>query len=148
MMRAARNSVFAAMCGLVFAISSAAASQQVRFEGNLKGANEIPAVQSPASGSVVATFDPTTRVLEWTITYSGLSDPPFAMHFHGPADATRNAGVALPIMGDLKSPVKGSASLTESQVADLIAGLWYLNIHTQAEPSGELRAQVTAKSAR
>jgi hypothetical protein len=51
-------------------------------------------------------------------------------------------------MGDLKSPVKGSASLTESQVADLIAGLWYLNIHTQAEPSGELRAQVTAKSAR
>ena len=51
-----------------------------------------------------------TNVLTWTVTYSGLSGPAIAGHFHGPAIAGANAGVALPLMGDLTSPIKGSAT--------------------------------------
>jgi hypothetical protein len=133
-----------AALALVIAVWLEVGSQPVQFKGDLKGTNEVPPVQSPGRGSVVATFDLATHTLTWTITYSGLYAPPFAMHFHGPADATRNAGIVLPIAGDVTSPVTGSAILTESQAADLMAGLWYLNLHTPVQPSGELRAQVTA----
>jgi hypothetical protein len=118
-------------------------AQQVQLTGEAKGSNEVPPLQSAASGSAVASYDPATRTLSWTITYSGLSTRPTAMHFHGPADSTRNAGIALLIPGNLDSPIMGSAVLSESQAADLLAGRWYLNIHTAAHPAGELRAQMT-----
>jgi hypothetical protein len=131
---------------LVFATAFLAAPQAyteaVKLRGDLKGVNEVPPVQSPASGSIVATFDLATKTLRWTITYSGLSALPEAIHFHGPADVTRNAGIVLPITESLKSPIIGSAVLTESQTADLLAGRWYLNVHTTSHPAGELRAQV------
>jgi len=66
-----------------------------------------------------------------------------AAYFHGPADADKTADIAVPITGDLKSPVKGSATLTDAQAADLLAGRYYLNIHTAAHRPGEVRGQVT-----
>jgi len=39
----------------------------------------------------------------------------------------------------------GTAVLTDAQIADLTAGKWYANIHTQANPGGEIRGQVVAK---
>jgi hypothetical protein len=127
----------------VLAGASEIQAQQVRLTGEAKGSNEVPPLQSLASGKAVATYDPATRTLSWTITYSGFSTRPTAMHFHGPADSTRNAGIAVLIPGNLDSPINGSAVLTESQAADLLAGRWYLNIHTAAHPAGELRAQMT-----
>ena len=41
------------------------------------------------------------------------------------------------------SPVEGSATLTDAQAADLAAGRYYINIHTAANPGGEIRGQVT-----
>jgi hypothetical protein len=46
------------------------------------------------------------------------------------------------------SIVGGEATLTPEQVADLLAGKWYANIHTQANPGGEIRGQVTRVRAR
>jgi hypothetical protein len=40
------------------------------------------------------------------------------------------------------SPVKGSATLSEAQAADLMAGKYYFNVHTAANPGGEIRGQV------
>jgi hypothetical protein len=127
----------------VLAHPSEVQAQQVQLTGEAKGSNEVPPLQSPASGKAVATYDPATRTLSWTITYSGLLTRPTAIHFHGPADSTRNAGIALLIGGNLDSPIKGSAVLTESQAADLLSSRWYLNIHTATHPAGELRAQMT-----
>ena len=62
--------------------------------------------------------------------------------FHGPALACANAGVAVP----LKDPASGSkdtVALTDAQIADLEAGKWYVNVHTAANPGGEIRGQVT-----
>jgi hypothetical protein len=39
--------------------------------------------------------------------------------------------------------VQGSATLTDAQAADLLAGRYYINIHTAATPAGEIRGQVT-----
>src|SRR5712671_6844520 len=77
------------------------------------------------------------------ITYSGLSGTPTAAHFHGPAQPGANAGVAVPIPNVATSPAQGSATLTDAQAADLLAGRYYINIHTAANPAGEIRGQVT-----
>jgi CHRD domain len=71
-------------------------------------------------------YDTTSKNLTWTITYSGLTGDATAAHFHGPADTDKTAGIAVPITGDLKRPVKGSATLTDAQAADLLAGRYYL----------------------
>ena len=55
-----------------------------------------------------------------------------------------NAGVAIPFKGKLKSPIKGSAVLTDAQAADLMAGKDYVNVHTAANKDGEIRGQVEA----
>ncbi len=109
---------------------------------SLFGANEVPPVSGNANGMVETSLNKQTNVLTWTVTYSGLSGPATAGHFHGPALVGTSAGVALPLIGDLTSPIKGSATLTSVQSADLMAGLWYMNLHTAANPNGEIRGQL------
>lgn len=82
-------------------------------------------------------------MLSWIGIYSGLSDPATGAHFHGPAAVGQNAGVAVPITACLASPSKGEATLTDSQLAELMAGQWYLNLHTAAHAPGEIRGQIT-----
>ncbi len=65
-----------------------------------------------------------------------------AAHFHAPAEAGTNAGVAIPITMT-PSPLKGSATLTDEQAAALTSGKMYVNVHTDAHKGGEIRAQLT-----
>lgn len=106
----------------------------------LTAANEVPPNASAGTGTAKVDLDGTT--LKWTVTYSGTTGPVTAGHFHGPAAAGANAGVVVPFPGPISSPITGSATLTPAQVADLKAGLWYVNLHTAANPGGELRGQV------
>ena len=108
----------------------------------LSGTSEVPPVMGGASGTMLAKLDTQSSVLTWTITYSGLSGPATAGHFHGPAIVGQNAGVALPLTGSLDSPVSGSAKLSAAQLADVIAGKWYINLHTATNPGGEIRGQL------
>jgi hypothetical protein len=112
----------------------------------LSGANEVPAVQSPGSGTAAITYNTDTRELRWEVQVQGLSAPPTAAHFHGPSAATENAPVVVPIAkaGD-QSPFKGSATLTPEQAAAFMAGSWYVNVHTSTHPPGEIRGQVVKR---
>ena len=134
--------VMAAVMGLGIC-GTALAADSTAFGAKLSGANEVPANASPGSGTLEASLDKQTSVLSWTVTYSGLTGPVKAGHFHGPAVAGANAAVALGFTGSVESPVKGSATLTAAQIEDLAAGKWYVNLHTAANPGGELRGQVT-----
>jgi hypothetical protein len=114
----------------------------IALSAKLSAANEVPANASTGSGMLEASFDKQTNVLTWTASYAGLTGPVKAGHFHGPAAAGANAGVALGFTGSVESPIKGSATLTAAQAADVMAGKWYVNLHTAANPGGEVRGQV------
>jgi hypothetical protein len=106
----------------------------------ITGAQEAPnPVSTNASGTFNGTFDTDTKVLTYTISYSGLT--PTAMHFHKGA-----VGVAGPVVipiSNAASPISGSTpALTAEQETDLLAGNWYVNIHSQAYPGGEIRGQL------
>ncbi|NPU63625.1 CHRD domain-containing protein [Bradyrhizobium sp. 83012] len=113
------------------------------YAATLDGASEVPPNNSKGTGSVKAKFDPSSKQLTWTIAYSGLTGPATAAHFHGPADAGMNAPPVVPIKSDLASPIEGSTTLTDAQVAELQNGRMYFNIHTAANKDGELRGQLT-----
>ena len=118
-------------------------SNTANFSGSMNAASEVPPNMTRGSGLAEATLNKDTNVLKYKITYTGLSGPATAAHFHGPAETGKNAGVAVPIPGAANSPVEGSATLTDAQAADLLAGKLYVNIHTAANPGGEIRGQVT-----
>lgn len=111
--------------------------------GDLRGANEVPPVATGGTGTANATYDRQSNILRWTVTYSGLTGPVTSAHFHGPAQPGANGGIAVPLVGSLVSPVTGAATLNAVQAADLMAGRWYVNLHTAAYPGGEIRGQVT-----
>jgi len=117
-------------------------SKTVSATNPMSGAQEVPPKAGAGSGTVKTTLDKDTRKLTWVVTYSGLSGPVTAGHFHGPAGSGQNAGVVVPFTGSMASPIEGSATLTEAQMADLLAGKWYANLHTAANPPGEIRGQV------
>jgi hypothetical protein len=118
------------------------AADIVALTGKLSGASEVPGNASAGTGTLEATLDTKTKVLKWKVDYAGLSGPAGAGHFHGPAPAGQNAGVALGFKGSAESPITGEATLTPEQVDALLNGQWYVNLHTKAYPGGEIRAQV------
>jgi hypothetical protein len=126
------------------ACGSMMASNTVTFGATLTGAAESPPVATQGNGTLTATLNKDTSELTWKIAYSGLTGPATAAHFHGPAPAGTNAGVALGFASSA-SPIEGKATLTAAQVADLTAGKWYANVHTAANKGGEIRGQVAAK---
>jgi hypothetical protein len=132
------------MAGLAFAAclaAGAALADTLALKADLKGSNEVPPNDSPASGSVTMTYDTASKKLAWKGNYTGLTGPATAAHFHGPAEPGKNAGVLVPIPGP-GPQFEGSADLSEAQASELIAGRLYVNIHTAAHPGGELRGQV------
>jgi len=114
-----------------------------KYKAVLDGKSEVPATTSTGSGTADIDYDPATKKLSWKLTYTGLTGPAKAAHFHGPAEVGKNAGVEVAIPGATSSPAEGSATLTEAQAADLVGGKLYVNVHTEANPGGELRGQVT-----
>jgi len=113
-----------------------------KMKATLSGAAEVPAITTAAKGTADIDYDAASKKLSWKLTYTGLSGPATAAHFHGPAGAADKAGVAVAIPNAGTSPVEGSATLTDAQAADLTAGKYYVNIHTAANPGGEIRGQV------
>jgi hypothetical protein len=120
---------------------STASAEAITLKADLKGSNEVPPNNSPASGEATATFNTETKALSWIIIFKDLTGPAVAAHFHGPGEPGKNAGIVLPFKS-AQSPIEGTAVLSDAQVADLIAGKWYTNIHTAANPGGELRGQM------
>jgi hypothetical protein len=137
------NKTMIATLALGAAIAFSGTAFADKMKATLDGKSEVPANASAGTGTADLDYDPASKKLSWKLTYSGLSGAATAAHFHGPAEAGKNAGVAVAIPNATSSPAEGSATLTDAQAADLMAGKYYVNIHTAANPGGEIRGQVT-----
>jgi hypothetical protein len=117
----------------------------VSFKVPLSGGQEVPPVFPAGAGIAELTYDPSTRVVTWSVAYSDLSGPATMAHFHGPAQPGKNAPVLVWLIkqgSPIESPINGKATLTPDQARQFEAGEWYINIHTQSHPEGEVRGQV------
>lgn len=126
--------------------SGPAAALVIQLTSSIDGAqaNMGNGTGSPGFGSATLTFDDQTNLLTWDGSYSGLVSNFFIAHFHGPAAPGMNAGVEVgfTVVGNQAGTFVGSATLSSGQAADLLAGLWYINIHSTTFTSGEIRGQV------
>lgn len=136
-----RRACAAFVVAAAFAATPASA-EMMSYKADLKGASEVPATTSQGTGTLAATYDTVTKKLTWKGALSGLSGNPTAAHFHGPAEPGKNAGVLVPAPGVTLGAFEGSATLTEEQAKALMAGQTYFNVHTAANPNGEVRGQV------
>jgi hypothetical protein len=122
----------------------------IPIQATLTGAGEVPPNNSPARGLMEGTFDTDTNTLTWTVTYSGLSSPPIAAHFHGPVSylgltPEENAPIQVGTPGNLASPFHGVAKIDNTQAKDLKDGRWYFNLHSKDFVAGEIRGPVVRR---
>ena len=126
----------------VVALSGGVAFGQALAPVTADGSQEVPSNNSTATGTAQLAYDASTMTLSWHITHDVAGAT--AAHFHGPAAPGVNAGVQVNV--GPASPNIGSQVLTAQQESDLLAGLWYLNIHSGTFPGGEIRAQLSGES--
>lgn len=116
----------------------------VRLNATLNG--EKAGTTSLGLGTAAMLLDTDTNLLSWTILFEGLSGSLTLAHFHGPAAPGNNAPPQVDIIANSTgafSPLVGSAALSDMQEEELLNNLWYINLHTAAFPTGEVRGQVT-----
>jgi CHRD domain len=138
-LRAALSGSLALACAVLLA--GPANAEVVNLKATMDAKSEVPPNSSPAHGTLTATYDTSSKKLSWKGNYSGLTGPATAAHFHS-GEAGKNGPVAVPITPPT-SPLEGSATLNDTQEADLLAGKFYVNVHTEANKGGEIRGQVT-----
>lgn len=140
-----KNLVKIIIVSLVLSAGAGAQAAIVVFNTIMDGdqANAGNGTGSLGSGAGTMTLDTDTGEFLWFIAWQDLTGTVSNAHFHGPAAPGTNGGVQVGI--DFSSnPTEGSASLSDQQISDLLAGLWYVNIHSTFAPGGEIRGQVLA----
>jgi hypothetical protein len=131
-----------AMAAALCLMSAQGGAATLSFHADMKPGSEVPPNTTSGSGTVDATYDPSTHTLDYTLVWSGLSGAATMAHFHGPAAVGKNAPVVVPLGMKPTSPLKGTKVLTDAQAKQLESGMWYANVHTAANPKGEIRGQV------
>jgi hypothetical protein len=126
------------------------------FSLPMSSAQEVPANASGASGTITGTYDRATRILNYTVSWTGLTGPVAAMHIHGIAEKGVNAGILQNIITSSNgittpgSRFGTAASFSASLFIDglvfkedlLLDDKYYINIHTATYPGGEIRGQL------
>jgi hypothetical protein len=111
----------------------------------LEGCQEVPPTATEAQGSAVLTYNTDTNVLGYDISFSGLSSAELFSHIHGFATRGTEAGILYDL--PTGSPKVGSVTLPEVQEPNLLAGQFYVNVHSASFPDGEIRGQIDALGA-
>jgi hypothetical protein len=155
----ALTAVIAGAGAVVACSSDPMAPQATMYVAQLSAAKEVPPVALGASGT--ATFTLTGKSLSYVVNVTGLSGNAAASHIHvGSAGA--NGGIVFPFTAaavksgqvasgtiDLTKPVSnGTSSISGDSLLTLLNnGLLYTNVHTAANPTGEIRGQITRSQA-
>lgn len=114
----------------------------------MTGAQEVPARETGAHGKVNVSYNKCDKMLTFTVKWTDLTGEPVGAHIHG----TAPKGVNAPVQYGFTSliPKTTSGTFTNSVMVDgiaikedsLLAGFYYLNIHTPKFPGGEIRGQI------
>ena len=130
-----RHTLFAAVAAVSLMVAGAASAQMSHYSAKLAGAAGVK-----GSGEVTAMLD--GKTFTYSATYKDLTGPVVAAHFHSAPTPGGNGPPVVPATAS-PSPIKGTATLTDAQITDLKAGKWYFNVHTAANPGGEIRGTLT-----
>lgn len=117
----------------------------------MSGSQDVPAVKSAAYGTMDVSYNKCDQMLKFTITWKNLTADPIGSHIHGPAAEGANAPVVYAFTDLI--PKTTSGTFTNSVKVDgmaikedsLLAGYYYINIHTPMHPGGEIRGQIQFK---
>lgn len=126
---------------LLAVLALAACAAPVTVQGPMNAGYEVPQTNSRGVGTAIATVYPSTGAMTFVVEYKDLTGPATAAHIHGPAAPGANAPVVIPATV-APNKITGGANLTAAQMADLMDGKYYFNIHTAANPGGEIRGQL------
>ncbi|MGA7325552.1 MAG: CHRD domain-containing protein [Rhodomicrobium sp.] len=132
------SGLFVLVFGVLVVFAASANAAIVTFKADLKGSNLVPPSNLSGTGYLTATLNTASNVLTWHVSVLRFSGRHAGIAFHGPANPNENAGPIL----SRGSPFAGSATLTNEQAADLIAGYWYAVIYTRPPRRSEIRGQV------
>ncbi|HEV8429629.1 MAG TPA: PQQ-dependent sugar dehydrogenase [Pyrinomonadaceae bacterium] len=127
--------------GAVYEIKS---KPSLLFVANLNGAQEVPPTISNASGTATLLLSPDEKTARVSLNFTGLSSPQTAAHIHGPAAPGVSGLVLFPLPNGQVSDWE--ISLLSGQAQDLKNGLWYVNVHSNNFPNGEIRGQFQSVS--
>jgi len=138
---------FSCLLGVVLFIPKESFDTIYTINVTLSGAQEVPPVASLGTGTLTGTYDDATNTLTFTIVFSGLLSPTNNAHFHAPAPPGVNAPVVIGFvpgfpLGVFSGAYSDTFMLTAGQESQLLCGLWYVNIHTNMFPGGEIRGQL------
>ena len=117
--------------------------------GSGNGAQVVPVVSTTATSNLTGSYNSSTNILQYNITWTGLATTANGVRFYGPGatgvNATGNSqfdlGITTPGMAGTAA---GSITLSAEQETDLINGNWYYTISNATYASGEVRGQVVA----
>jgi hypothetical protein len=111
----------------------------VTYNATLKGTSEVPANASAAIGLATLTYNPNTKLFTIVVTHDLVAVT--GGHIHKGATGI-NGEVVFPFLTTTSPITYTSVALTASQLSDLNAGLYYVNLHTASFPDGEIRGQI------
>src|SRR4030095_8001424 len=127
--------------GAVYEIKSKPSSL---FVATLDGAHEVPANDSPATGTATLLLSPDEKSARVSLHFSGLTSAQTDAHIHGPAAVGVTGPVLFPLPQGQVNDFE--ISLTPTQAQDLKNGLWYVNVHTSNFTNGEIRGQFASST--
>jgi len=119
----------------------------VRTNLPMEGAQEVPAKNTAANGSIDVSYNTLTKTLSYTVRWNSLTGNIVGFHIHGVATKGFNAGIIQNFSG-YSTAQTGTFSGTffvdgvVVKEEDLLRGAYYINIHTPTNPGGEIRAQI------
>ena len=139
MIRIQNSGVVAALAVSMMFAAATAQAEMMKFTTEMTGTAQVPPNDSAATGTAEVTLDTEAKTVTWVYSHKGLSGDMTAAHIHGPATATE---AAAPVIDTTGETMEGSAPITDAQAAELMAGMYYLNVHTEKFPDGEIRGQL------
>jgi hypothetical protein len=109
------------------------------YQAVLSGEEETPPVETEASGHAVLALSEDTAELIYRVSAENI-DPLTMAHIHK-APPGVPGDVIFPL-DTSTMPLSGTLAITTEQIFDLLQGNYYVNLHTAANSSGEIRGQV------